>query len=124
MNNFLKLDKEKILIPVIIESPYMANKEASIGDHETYARRCMKDCIKQGEAPFVSHLLYTQENVLDDSILEERNLGITAGFSWRKSAHKTVVYTDYGTSTGMKNGIEHAKLNGHIIEYRTIGRNS
>jgi hypothetical protein len=32
-----------------------------------YAQLCVLDCLQRGEAPFASHLLYTQ--VLDDGIL-------------------------------------------------------
>ena len=42
----------------------------SVGD----ARRAMLDCLKRGEAPFASHLLYTQ--ALDDSDAAHRKLGI------------------------------------------------
>ena len=115
--------KHKQLIPVIIESPYRATETVSFEEHEAYAKRCMKDSLSKGEAPFASHLLYTQSGVLNDLIDEERELGIDAGFSWRKPAAKTIFYMDYGMSPGMIIGLEHAKLAGHEIEYRTIGKN-
>ena len=40
---------------VIIESPYAGNVE----ENEEYARKCLRDCLMRGEAPFASHLLYT-----------------------------------------------------------------
>lgn len=62
---------------------------------------CMMHCF-EGESPYASHLLYTQPNVLDDSIPEERNLGIEAGFAWKHQAGVlTVFYTDCGWSQGM-----------------------
>jgi hypothetical protein len=101
---------------VIIESPYAGN----IILNENYARACMKDCFDRGEAPFASHLLYTQPNVLNDTVPDERTLGIDAGLLWGACADKTVVYTDLGLSTGMKYGIENAKKVGREIEYRTL----
>lgn len=83
-----------------------------------YAKLCMKDCLSRGEAPFVSHLLYTQ--VLDDSIQEERNQGIEAGLSWGLHAEKTVVYCNYGVTEGMKKGIKKAKEQHRPIEYRNM----
>ena len=47
---------------VYLESPYAGDIEKNI----KYARLCMKDSIDRGEYPFASHLLYTQESILDD----------------------------------------------------------
>lgn len=99
---------------VILESPYAGN----IAANEAYARDCMADSLMRGEAPMVSHLLYTQ--VLDDNIPEQRRVGIEAGLVWGKVASKTVVYTDLGISNGMRQGIERAQAQGRPVEYRTI----
>lgn len=88
----------------------------------TYGRACMADCLARGEAPFASHLLYTQAGVLDDDVLAQRTWGIQAGFFWRSRADKTVVYTDRGTSKGMQLGIDDAVKMGHAIEYRTLNK--
>jgi hypothetical protein len=101
---------------VIVESPFAGEVERNVH----YARLCLHDCLMRGEAPFASHLLYTQESVLDDDIPEERELGIAAGLSWGSMAEKTVVYTDYGLSRGMKYGIERAEAIGRPIEYRQL----
>jgi hypothetical protein len=108
---------------VIIESPFAKNEEHSEEEHVTYARRCMHDCLLRGEAPFASHLLYTQPNVLDDSIPEERELGMKAGFAYRNAIKKTVVYEDYGISRGMKEGVDNAKAHLCEVERRKIGKN-
>jgi hypothetical protein len=55
---------------VIVESPFAGDVAANL----SYGRRCMADCLRRGEAPFASHLLYTQPGVLDDSLPEERQL--------------------------------------------------
>lgn len=94
--------------------------EAELQKNVDYARAAMADCLKRGEAPFASHLLYTQPGVLDDTIPEERKLGIEAGWAWRHAGAKSVVYTDRGTTIGMKMGIDAAEKMGHPIEYRSI----
>lgn len=101
---------------VIIESPYAGDVAANT----EYARACVRDSLERGEAPIASHLLYTQPGILDDTILEERQWGITAGLAWRLVAHATVVYTDRGISQGMKYGIAAAEESGVPVEYRTI----
>lgn len=99
---------------VILESPYAGDVEKNI----EYARNCMLDSLNRGEAPMVSHLLYTQ--CLDDNIPEHRELGIKAGLAFKSVVNKTVVYTDYGISSGMKYGIDEAIKNNRSIEYRNI----
>ena len=101
---------------VIIESPFAGNVEKNL----EFARACMKDCFMRGEFPFASHLLYTQKGILDDTIPEERKLGINAGLTWGKFAELTVVYTDLGITEGMKKGIERAKEEGRKIEMRKL----
>lgn len=104
------------MIKVIIESPYAGD----IDRNERYARACMKDCLERGEAPFASHLLYTQDGVLDDSDPIEREWGIEAGLIWGYCADLTAVYTDYGISKGMQYGIDNANKAGRLIEYRSL----
>ncbi len=102
------------MTPVIIESPYAGDIERNV----EYAKKCMLDSLNRGEAPILSHLLYTQ--VLNDSDPIQRAMGINAGLVWGKFAEKTVVYYDLGFSEGMIKGIEHAKDNNRPIEYRKI----
>ncbi len=99
---------------VLIESPFAGNIERNI----QYAKEAVLDCLKRGEAPYASHLFFPQ--VLDDLKPEERRLGIEAGLEWGKAAEKTVVYEDFGISSGMKLGIEAAEKAGRKIEYRKI----
>ena len=104
-------------MPVILESPY----KGDVARNETYAKRCMRDSLDRGEAPFVSHMLYTR--VLDDTNPDERLMGMKAGFSWIAPSTKTVVYTDYGISEGMREGISLATILLHGVEFREIGKN-
>lgn len=101
---------------VIIESPFSGNVSRNL----KYARLCLADCLERGEAPFASHLLYTQSTVLDDNNPAERMLGINAGFAWAKNAELTAVYEDFGISNGMKLGVQNAIDCKREIDYRTI----
>lgn len=102
----------------VIESPFAGETERNLA----YVRAAMRDSLRRGEAPYASHALYTQPGVLDDTIPEERDLGIRAGFAYRQTTELTAVYADYGLSTGMKCGINHALEVGHPIEYRMFLR--
>lgn len=105
---------------VIIESPLAPKNGRTVEQNIAYAKRCMLDSLMRGEAPLVSHLLYPL--VLNDNILEERELGIEAGLAWCKRSDCTVVYEDYGISDGMRRGIARAIEAGRIVEHRSIGR--
>lgn len=107
------------MIRVIIESPYAGDIERN----ERYARRAMRDSIMRGEAPFASHLLYTQPGVLDENNSYERELGIELGYSHWYGARTIAFYTDYGISPGMNKARDRALSAGKIIEYRIIGEN-
>lgn len=101
---------------VIVESPFAGDIERNMA----YARAALRDCLLRGEAPIASHLLYTQEGVLNDDVPEERLLGIEAGLSWSAAAEATVVYGDYGMSRGMQYGIENATRAERPIEIRSL----
>lgn len=103
---------------VLLESPFAGNVERN----KEYAIKAMRDSLLRGEAPFASHLLYTQ--ALDDTIPEERAIGISAGLEIGKYATMTVVYTDLGISSGMEYGIQRAKDENRAIEYRSLYRDS
>ncbi len=101
---------------VIVESKYAGNVEENVA----YARLCIRDCLQRGEAPFASHLLYTQPTVLNDEIPDDRKFGIDAGLEWSRVADYVVVYTDNGFSAGMKFGIERHLATGKHIKYRSL----
>ncbi|WP_206445622.1 DUF7768 domain-containing protein [Spirosoma sordidisoli] len=102
---------------VLVESPYAGNTALNM----TYGRACLADCFARGEAPFASHLLYTQPGVLDDAQPGQRAQGIEAGLLWGAMAEASVVYTDFGISPGMKLGIQAAQAAGRPVEYRSLG---
>lgn len=99
---------------VIVESPYAGDTAKNV----EYARECMLDALERGEAPFASHLLYTQ--CLDDSVPEERAIGIAAGLAWYSRADLSAVYLDLGLSQGMHLGIIRAEEVGRPVERRTL----
>lgn len=101
---------------VIVESPYAGDVEQNVA----YARRCLRDCFLRGEAPFASHLLYTQPGVLSDADPAERAMGIEAGLLWGEFADATVVYMDRGLSPGMMKGVDAARSVGRPVEYRSL----
>ena len=101
---------------VIIESPYAGDVETNI----RYARACVRDSLSRGEAPIASHLLYTQEGILDDNIPMERNWGIDAGLAWKAVASGSVVYCDLGITKGMSYGIKATREAGLPVEYRYL----
>lgn len=59
---------------VVIESPLKGERELN----KLYARVCALDCLVRGEAPYASHLFFDHEDLLDDEILQQRELGIAA----------------------------------------------
>lgn len=105
---------------VIIESPYAGNVDRNL----KYARAAMRDCLQRGEAPYASHLLYTQDGVYDDNDPIERSRGMRAGWAFVKVADIIAVYEDLGISEGMKSGIQahiNAGFDEEKIEYRSLG---
>lgn len=103
---------------VIVESPYAGDVVRNLA----YARAALADCIRRGETPFASHLLYTQHGVLDDNDHEQRKLGIEMGFEFWRMADAVIFYADYGWSRGMnaaKERLSKAKL-GPVYAERTL----
>jgi hypothetical protein len=106
---------------VILESPYGSPRKLIVRRNVLYARAAVRDSLLRGEAPIASHLLYTQDGVLDDTVPDERAMGIAAGLAWRAFAAATVVYIDLGTTPGMQHGIRTALAAGIPVDYRKIG---
>lgn len=101
---------------VILESPYAGDVEKNI----KYARACVKDSLSRNEAPIASHLLYTQEGILDDKIGVERDLGILAGLAWKEVAELHVFYIDHGYSQGMEYAKQYCTNNNIPTEERKL----
>lgn len=101
---------------MILESPFAGNVPRNIA----YAKMCVKDMLRRNEAPIASHLLFTQEGILDDLKPEERTLGIDAGHAWLMVTEGIAFYTDFGISKGMEIAIERAKNKFLSVEFRTL----
>lgn len=99
---------------VIIESPF----RGQYARNRAYLLLCIRDSLSRGEAPFASHLFYTE--VLDDREPEDRTLGIEAGLAWAKGADGVAVYTDLGISSGMELAIARHEQNGMTVHYRKL----
>lgn len=98
---------------VFVASPFRGVEDA-VG----YAKRCMLDSIRRGEAPFASHLLYPL--VLSEND-EERKLGMECGKAFLCRCNLLAVYVDHGISEGMEEEIEEADKVYMTITYRKIG---
>ncbi len=107
---------------VILESPYAGETDADVAANVEYARRCVADSLKRGEAPLASHLLYTQPGILDDRVAAERALGIAAGLAWLPAGMMMVVYEDRGISPGMEEAMKQADECGVPVQFRKIDR--
>ena len=103
---------------VVIESPYAGDVEANVA----YAKRCVRDSLHRGEAPYASHLFFTQPGLLDDNVPVERRLGIESGFAWGRAAPTVAVYVDRGVSPGMREGIAVALRRGATVDVRSLDR--
>lgn len=101
---------------VVVESPYAGDT----GKNLSYVRAAMLDALGRNEAPYASHALYTQPSVLDDAVLQERELGIQAGFHWGALADARVLYIDLGISRGMARGLKQSMKIGQTVEFRSI----
>lgn len=101
---------------VVLESPFRGANTLELERNISYARACVRDCALRGEAVQASHLLYTQDGILDDTTTRERELGIYLGSAWRRVADMTVFYTDHGWSVGMLEAFRGVLADG--LEYR------
>lgn len=105
---------------VVIESPLNAVTRELIEDNKLYAKTCVRDSLRRGEAPYASHLFFDQQEILDDMNPEERELGIKAGFAWGEAAEAVVFYVDRGLSPGMLRGFERAMETDADILVRSV----
>ena len=105
---------------VYVESPFKGENWELTARNVYYARLCVRDCLKRGEAPYASHLFFTQAGILNDAIQEERVLGIAAGQAMGDRFNLRAVYEDFGTSRGMEYGIRRAEMLKQPLEYRRL----
>jgi hypothetical protein len=98
----------------ILESPFRPppggvapySERETLRQNLVYAKLCLDDALKRGEAPFASHLLYTQVWAETNEL---REAGIKAGNEWRRAAGLCVLYVDLGTTGGMKRAADDSR---------------
>ena len=114
------MEKDDEMELVIIESPFKGEDWEHTKRNILYARLCVSYSLSLGEAPFASHLFYTQTGILRDDIPEERMRGIHAGFTWGDRGSKRIICHDFGISKGMEYGIKRAETIGQPLVYRLL----
>jgi len=113
--------------PVVVESPFAGDIHKNVA----YARRCMRDSVSRGEAPFLPHLLYTQRVDGDGWAAEKkdssdpghwvsRRVGLEMAEAWRAVADATILYLDLGKTSGMALAETEALASGQKVEYRYL----
>jgi len=102
---------------VLILSPYKGDIEANVA----YAWECVIDSMKRGEAPWASHLFYTE--IMNDADPAQRSLGFACEYAWLRVCDLLAVYTDRGLSSGMVKTINSASVDPTLsipIELRSL----
>jgi hypothetical protein len=108
---------------VVVESPYRGDEAAQrepggVYARAEYARAAIADSLARGEAPFASHLFYTQ--FLDDTHDASRRTGLMCGWAWLTRASLVAVYLDLGWSPGMREGVSLARSLKLRVEERSV----
>lgn len=102
----------------LIESPFSAVNERELVRNVYYTMLAVRDSLERGEAPYASHLFFTQ--MLDDTNQRDRDLGIIAGLDIGKFAKKSALYLDLGLSKGMEYGVKKANIEGRELIERQL----
>lgn len=105
---------------IIVESPYQGKSPEERARNIRYARAAVRDALMRGETPLCSHLLFTQPGILKDWIVDEWIKGMQAGWNWYHAADAVIAYVDFGTSSGMSDGIALAVRMEIPVETRRI----
>lgn len=108
-------EHEKTTPLVVVESPYAGE----VQDNLEYLQLCLRDCVDRGESPYASHLMLT--GCLDDTVPEERALGIEMGMAVARKANLRVFYIDRGWSRGMQAAKRLYDREGLRYNIRSIG---
>lgn len=95
---------------IYIASPYAGD----IAGNTQFAIQCCQFAIQRGYTPVASHLIYPQ--ILDDTIPEQRELGLTLGYHLLAACSEMWVCGER-ISDGMAKEIHHAERLGINIRY-------
>lgn len=85
---------------VVVESPFRSSTEQELRRNLAYVRALFDHVIERGDCPMASHLDIAQ--VMDDTIPEQRELGIIAGLARLRVADIHAFGVDLGISDGMR----------------------
>jgi hypothetical protein len=102
---------------VYVASPFNAGTVEGIRQNILYGRLAMLDSLARGEAPYLSHLLYTQ---VWAETPELRTKGLEAGQVYRRAADLVAIYADLGITEGMRFAMSGAEIAGQPVELRSI----
>jgi hypothetical protein len=112
----------------LVESPFAGRSPACSGGEECrktdlaynvkYVRALCLYLARRGDAPYASHVFCTE--FLDDTVPEQRSMGIEIGLAWGSRAALTVVGVDRGISAGMRYGIERARAEKRPVEWLSL----
>lgn len=100
---------------IYICSPYRVTDAETLRRNVEYAKGLTRTILLRGDCPVTPHLYMTQ--CLDESIEEERKIGLAAGTEILRRCDAVVVGMKYGISEGMAAEIRCAEENGIFIEY-------
>ena len=100
---------------VYICSPYRATDAETLQRNIEYAKTLTRAALLRGECPVTTHIYMTQ--CVDESIGEERKIGLAAGTEILRRCDLVIVGMKYGISEGMAAEIQCAKDRGILIEY-------
>jgi hypothetical protein len=104
---------------IYIASPFNGETVEEIRQNIIYGRLAMLDSLARGEAPYLSHLLYTQ---VWAETPELRERGLAAGDAWRVVCEGVALYVDLGLTSGMQRAKAYAegRLETMSCESRTL----
>lgn len=101
--------------PAVLESPFAGNVRL----HKRYISACLRDALlNHDESPYMSHRMLTE--AFDDTVAEERQLGIQAGYVFIEHVQNSVFYLDCGMSKGMKYAEGYCKSHEVPVSYRFV----
>jgi len=106
---------------VIIESPFHGKDIFAHRTNLDYLQDCIRDSAYRGEAPYASHRM--MPGALNESLPEERALGLACGYAWWDKADLIVFYEDLGWSAGMLAARDRAERIGKPYIVRRIDEN-
>ncbi len=100
-------------------SPYSARPPFTVDDHRRWARALARYLLDAGAFPVVPHLFLTQ--FLDDTVPEEREVGLTIGLELLESTQGMAVL-HVPLSAGMAQEVAHATARDIPLRWVSLGR--